>query len=116
MVSPLMPAKVSLRTTASEYVSMNLRQPASVSPPQCCRAALLMMLLQILTELLTPAESAYPQRKHVAAVRPGCRIAAQVEGRIRAGPRADLDAFLSALVRLEASIAFFQKNRCALRT
>jgi len=36
----------------------------------------------------------------------------QVEGRIRAGPRADLDAFLAALVRLEGSIAYFQQNRC----
>ena len=40
------------------------------------------------------------------------RAPLQVEGRIRAGPRADLDAFLAALVRLELSIAFFQKNRC----
>ena len=37
----------------------------------------------------------------------------QVEGRIRAGPRADLDAFLAALVRLEGSIAYFQQNRCS---
>lgn len=36
----------------------------------------------------------------------------QVEGRIRAGPRPDLDAFVAALARLEDSIAFFQQNRC----
>ena len=39
----------------------------------------------------------------------------QVEGRIRAGPRPDLEAFVAALARLEDSIAFFQQNRCRER-